>query len=194
MTDLKITRKELVYGLLATLPEDITRAGLKDTPARVDRAFDEWFSGYDDNPKDVIKLFRDGAEKTDQMVCSTNIPFYSHCEHHMAPFFGYAHVGYLPAGKICGISKLARIVQMFSRRLQVQERLTNQIADCLFDVVKPLGVGVILRCRHLCMESRGVKTIGSITQTAALRGLIKSKAAPRQEFFSLCLADSKTRI
>ena len=180
-------RADLVRNLIATLPgEDITRTGVKSTPERVSRAWDEWFSGYDVDATGIVKMFRDGAEKSDQLVISTNIPLYSHCEHHMAPFFGVAHVGYIPSGKICGLSKFARIVDIFSRRLQVQERMTNQIADCISEAAKPYGVGVIVCCRHMCMESRGIRARGTITQTVALRGHLKTKSAPRQEFLSRC--------
>ena len=188
-------RSDLVQQLIATIDgEDITRNGIRETPNRVDKAWNEWFSGYIVDAKKIIKLFRDGAENSDQLIVSTNIPFYSHCEHHIAPFFGYASVGYIPAGKICGISKLARIVHIFSRRLQVQERMTNQIAECINKAAKPHGVGVVIRGRHLCMESRGVKTRGSTMQTVALRGLVKSSAERRAEFLNLCITEMRNPI
>tara|TARA_Y100001963_G_scaffold107235_1_gene148237 strand:- start:1980 stop:2591 length:612 start_codon:yes stop_codon:yes gene_type:complete len=163
-----------------------TREGLVETPRRVKRAFfDDWFWGYDHNPEDVLKVFEDGADGYDEMVLETDIPVYSHCEHHMAAIFGVAHIAYIPDGRIVGLSKLPRLVDVFARRLQVQERLTTQIADCLNNHLKPKGVGVILKCRHMCMESRGICQPGVATTTSALRGCLKDEPETRAEFLSL---------
>lgn len=174
-----------VKQMLETIGEDPTREGLIDTPLRVEKAWKEWFSGYDQSPSEVLKTFKDGAEDVDELVMETDIPIYSHCEHHIAPIFGVAHIAYIPNGKIVGLSKLSRLVNIYARRLQVQERLTNQIAEALNENLKPEGVGVVLQCRHMCMESRGVQAQGIITTTSALRGSIKDEPEARSEFFSL---------
>lgn len=166
-------------------PGDELREGLRDTPARVAAAWDHWTRGYDKDPADILKVFEDGGDGYDQMVCVANIPVYSKCEHHMADIFGTATVAYIPNGKIVGLSKLSRLVDIFARRLQVQERMTVQIADALQDNLHPLGVGVMLRCRHMCMESRGICQQGHHTVTSALRGAIKEDASARREFFAL---------
>lgn len=182
-----------ICTLLSATGDTATREGLLETPLRVQRAYGEWFSGYGADPSKLFKVFEDGANACDEMVLVANIPVYSHCEHHMAPFWGLAHLAYIPAGKILGLSKFVRLVDIFARRLQVQERLTNQVADCLVENMKPLGVGVVFECRHMCLESRGAKTRGSITYTSALRGAIKSKDSSRSEFFSLVRAASKAK-
>lgn len=161
------------------------RPGLEETPDRVTKAMRHWFSGYDQDPIAVLKVFEDGAEKYDELVLVKDIPVYSHCEHHLAPFFGVAHVGYIPNGKIVGLSKLSRLVDVFARRLQVQERLTSQIANTLQEALSPKGVGVIIRCRHLCMESRGVQRQGSETITSAMLGVLRDKVDARNEFLQL---------
>lgn len=171
-----------VVRLLQFVGEDPERGGLKETPARVAKAWQQWCRGYGQDPKDVLKVFEDGAEKHDQMITVQNIPFYTHCEHHLAPFFGTATVAYVPNGKIVGLSKLSRVVDIFARRLQVQERLTDQIADALFEHLQPLGVGVSIKARHLCMESRGVCQQGHQTITTALRGVMREEPAARAEF------------
>lgn len=175
---------DIILRLLQYIGEDVTRQGLRETPARAMKAWAEWTSGYNKNPSDVLKTFEDGAEQTDQMITVNNIPIWSHCEHHLAPFFGIAKISYIPDGKIVGLSKLSRLADMFARRLQVQERLTNQIADALQDNLNPIGIGVEIKCRHLCMESRGVKTHNSNTKTIALRGAIKECEKARLEFLS----------
>ena len=175
----------LIKGLLAHLGEDPNREGLLETPARVIKAWEHWTSGYNQDPLKVLKTFVDGAEGTDEMVIVKDIQMYSHCEHHMAPFFGKAHVAYIPDKRIVGLSKLARVVDIFSRRLQVQERLTNQVADSIQACLNPIGVGVIVEATHFCMCSRGVNKQGSTTVTSALRGAIKEKPAARAEFLSL---------
>lgn len=177
--------EDTVTRMLQRIGEDPQREGLLETPARVVKAWDTWFSGYDQEPADVLKVFEDGAEGVDEMVLETDIPVYSHCEHHLAPIFGVAHVGYIPNGNVVGLSKLVRLVNVFARRLQIQERLTNQIAESVEKGLKPSGVGVVLQCRHLCMESRGVRSSGVVTTTSALRGSLKDEPDARAEFLSL---------
>ena len=174
-----------VKDMLGFIGEDPSREGLLETPSRVVKAWDTWFGGYGKDPQSVLKVFKDGAEGADELVLETNIPVYSHCEHHLAPIFGVAHVGYIPSGNIVGLSKLVRLVDIFARRLQVQERLTNQIADAIVEGLKPGGVGVVLQCRHLCMESRGVKASGVVTTTSALRGFLHEQHEARAEFIDL---------
>lgn len=175
-------------SLVRSIPgENPDREGLQETPERAAAAFGFYTSGYGVEPKDILKLFADGAEDvgTDHgMVLQTNIPVWSQCEHHLAPFFGVAHIGYIPQRRIVGLSKLARLVDVFARRLQVQERLCRQIADALDTNLMPLGVGVVLECRHSCMEARGVQVAGTVTTTSALRGAFK-EASVRAEFLSL---------
>lgn len=161
------------------------REGLKETPRRVVDAWAEYTAGYDVDPKAVLKAFEDGAKDYDELLIETNIPVWSTCEHHLAPFWGLAHVGYIPKGKVIGLSKFARLVDVFGRRLQVQERMTVQIADTIMEVLEPEAVGVVIQCRHMCMESRGVKTRGCVTTTAALRGGLKTNASLRDEFYDL---------
>lgn len=163
------------------------REGLTDTPKRVAKAWAFWTSGYDVDPADVLKTFEDGAETVDEMVIVKSIPLYSHCEHHMAAIFGTATVAYIPNGRIVGLSKVSRLVDIFARRLQVQERLTTQIADALFSHLQPLGVGVQVKARHLCMESRGICQQGHHTVTTALRGVLREEPAARAEFLAACV-------
>lgn len=184
-------KEDLIRGVLNALGED-DREGLRETPARVVKAWSTWFGGYHMDPADVVKTFEDGAEGVDEMVIEVDIPFYTHCEHHMAPFFGLASVAYIPNGKVLGLSKMNRLVDLFARRLQVQERLTNQIADALEELLQPKGVGVLLRARHMCVESRGVQHRGCSTTTSALRGAIKEEPDARMEF--LTLAKTNTPI
>lgn len=179
------SKSDIVLRMLQAIGEDTSREGLAETPKRVVKAWDQWFSGYGQDPASVLKVFEDGAEGVDQMVLETDIPIYSFCEHHMAPIFGVAHIAYIPNGKVVGLSKLVRVADIFARRLQVQERLTNQIADALATHLEPLGVGVIIQARHGCMESRGVCKHGVVTTTSALRGAIKEEASTRAEFMSL---------
>lgn len=150
---------------------DDLREGLVETPSRVAKAFETWFCGYDVDIASLFKTFEDGGECCDEMVIVRDIPVYSHCEHHMAPIIGRAVVGYVPNGRIVGLSKLSRVVDAFARRLQVQERLTNQIADAIVEHLDPKAVCVYIDAKHMCMESRGVKQVcGSSTITKAFRG------------------------
>jgi GTP cyclohydrolase IA len=164
--------------------ENPEREGLKDTPGRWAAAFACWTRGLREDPRLFLKTFEDGSEDYDQIILLKDIPLWSLCEHHLAPFFGVAHVGYIPEKKILGLSKMVRIVDNFARRLQVQERLTTQVADFLFDGLKPKGIGVILECRHSCMESRGVQKAGVMTTTSALRGVFLEEKV-RLEFLAL---------
>lgn len=181
------TKKEIdiVRGLLSYIGEDPDREGLLETPERFLKAWEEYTRGYRERPEDILKSFEDGAQSVDEMVIVRDIPVYSLCEHHLAPFFGRAYVGYVPDKRILGLSKISRLVEIYARRLQVQERLTNQIADALDTHLQPLGVAVVIECRHMCMESRGVRHTGTATVTSALRGSIKSNADTRREFLSL---------
>lgn len=171
--------------LLTSLGENPDRPGLIETPARVTKAWKHWTSGYQQSPVEVLKAFEDGAEEYNELIVVRGIPVYSHCEHHLAPFFGKATVGYLPNGKIVGLSKLTRLVDIFSKRLQVQERMTMQIANALMEVLEPKAVGVVIKCRHLCMESRGIRAIGEETITSTLLGDLQPNLALRTEFLAL---------
>lgn len=177
--------EDICIRLLQLIGEDVNREGLRETPARFIRAWQEWTEGYSQKPEDVLKTFEDGAEDYDQMVIVDPIPFYSQCEHHLAPVFGTAHIAYIPNKKIVGLSKLVRLTNIFARRLQVQARLTTQIANALMEHLQPLGVGVVTRARHLCMESRGIKSMGSETTKIALRGAMKEKHETRMEFLTM---------
>jgi GTP cyclohydrolase I len=174
-----------VVRLLQFVGEDPARGGLLETPSRVAKAWRYWCNGYGKDAAALLKVFEDGAERHDQMVTVKDIPIYSHCEHHLAPIFGTVTISYIPSGKIVGLSKLSRLADMYARRLQVQERLTDQIADALWDNLKPKGVGVMVKARHLCMESRGVCQQGHHTITTALRGVMLDQPEARSEFLRL---------
>ena len=175
--------EKAVREILSAVGEDLNRDGLKDTPARVARMYGELLAGMHDDPNTHIsRVFN---ENYDEIVLLRDIPFYSICEHHLMPFIGSAHVAYLPSGKILGVSKLARIVDCFARRLQTQERLTYQIADFLMSNLKPLGVAVVLEAAHSCMTIRGIKKPGSVMVTSAVRGLFRKDPRSRNEIMSL---------
>ncbi len=183
---LRVDVETAVRSILWSIGEDPDREGLRETPARVAKAWQEWTAGYGiEDPRDLLKVFDEGDD--DQMVMVGQVEFYSYCEHHMAPFFGHATVAYIPRDRmVVGLSKIARVVDAYAQRLQVQERLTAQIADCIFQSdMEPLGVGVILRAKHFCMCSRGVHKQGSFTTTSSLRGCFKDKAETRSEFMLL---------
>ena len=171
-------------NLLELLGEDLSREGLVNTPKRVAKAWDFLTKGYNENLDDLINNAIFEGESKD-MVIVKNIEFYSLCEHHMIPFYGKAHIGYIPDGKIIGLSKLARITDLFSQRLQVQERLTNQIAQCLQEVLKPRGVAVVLEGKHFCMLSRGVQKQNSIATSSSMLGIFREKESTRNEFLKL---------
>jgi GTP cyclohydrolase I len=175
---------DIITRLLQYIGEDPTREGLKETPARVLKAWKEWTSGYAQNPFTIMKCFEDGSENYDEMVVVRDLPFYSHCEHHLAPFFGTATIAYIPTKRIVGLSKLGRLLEIYSRRLQVQERMTTQIANVIQKELQPKGCGVILRARHLCMESRGLNRQGHHTITSALRGVFLEDKV-RAEFLAM---------
>jgi len=177
---------DVITRLLQLVGEDPSREGLQETPQRVVKAWRHWCSGYGKDPAKLLKVFEDGGESYDQMVLVKDIPIYSHCEHHLAAIIGTASIAYIPNGKIVGLSKLSRLADMFARRLQVQERLTDQIADALHEHLQPKGVGVLIKARHLCMESRGICQQGHHTVTTALRGVIKDEPETRAEFLRLC--------
>lgn len=174
-----------VVRLIQAVGDNPTRGGLEETPRRVVKAWQFWCSGYGQDPAEVLKVFEDGAEGYDQMITVKDIPIYSHCEHHLAAIFGTATISYIPDGRIVGLSKLSRLADIFARRLQVQERLTCQIADALVEHLKPKGVGVVIKARHMCMESRGVCQQGHHTVTTALRGAMLEEPATRAEFLNL---------
>lgn len=176
--------EEAVANLLEVVDPNADREGLAETPSRAAKAWEFWTSGYHMNPADVLKVFEDGAQGCDEMVVVRDIPVYSKCEHHLADIFGYATVGYIPNGRIVGLSKINRLVDVFARRLQVQERMTNQVADALMEHLTPHGCGVVIKARHMCMESRGVRQ-GSHTITSALRGVFKDDPTVRAEFLAL---------
>ena len=178
-------KKACGHILEAVEGEDAFRPGLLDTPRRFTEAWKEWTRGYNEDPTLILKTFKDGAANYDEFVIVKDIPAYSKCEHHLADIFGVAHIGYIPNGKIVGLSKLNRLVECYGRRLQVQERWTTQIADAIDKVLKPRAVAVVLECRHMCIESRGISHQGSITVTSALRGAVTDEAAARAEFFRL---------
>ena len=176
--------EQAVRLFLEAIGEDPGREGLQETPQRVSRMCREIFSGMEEDPCVHLKTFEEGH--SDEMVTVRNIPLYSLCEHHLLPFTGVAHVAYLPGGgKVIGLSKLARIVNTFARRPQVQERLTAQIADFLYETLQAQGVAVVIEAEHLCMTMRGARAAGSMTQTSALRGLMRSDARSRAEVLSL---------
>ncbi len=171
-----------VKELLIAIGEDPEREGLKDTPARVARAFKENFAGLWQSPNDVLTTTFDIGHE--ELVIIRDIEVFSHCEHHLTPFHGVAHVGYIPSGKITGLSKVARLVDLFARRPQVQERLTSQIADAMVEILDAAGVIVIIECEHLCMSMRGVRKSEARTVTSAVRGILRD-AATRAEAISL---------
>ena len=177
--------KQLLHQIEGQDHENGLREGLRETPARVAKAWEFWTSGYNQDAGAILKVFEDGAEGYDEMVVVKDIPVYSKCEHHLADIFGTATVAYIPNGNIVGLSKISRLVNMHARRLQVQERLTNDIAEDLWTHLEPLGVGVLIKARHMCMESRGICQQGHHTITSALRGVFKSKPAARAEFLAL---------
>jgi len=177
--------KDILHAVEKQVETGVLREGLQDTPARYTKAMAHWFSGYDADISEILKVFEDGADNYDQMVIVKDIPIYSHCEHHIAPIFGTATIAYIPNGKIVGLSKLSRLADAFARRLQVQERLTTQIADAIEEHLQPLGVGVLIKARHMCMESRGICQQGHHTITTALRGVIKDEPETRAEFITL---------
>jgi len=177
--------EEAIRTLLRYIGEDPDREGLRATPERVARAYKDWFGGYDDDPVAFLRRTFHEVDGYDEMIVLRDIHFESHCEHHMAPIIGRVHIGYLPNRGVVGISKLARVVEAFSRRLQVQETLTAQIAHCINDVLRPKGVGVVVEGVHQCMTTRGVRKSGVSMITSQLLGHFRSDPRTRGEFLSM---------
>jgi GTP cyclohydrolase I len=171
--------------LLRWAGDDPTREGLRDTPARVARAYEDWFSGYRDDPEEFLLRTFEEVEGYDDMVVLKDVRFESHCEHHLAPIIGRAHVGYLPVNKVVGISKLARVVDAYARRLQVQEKMNAQIANCIQKVLEPRGVAVVIEAAHQCMTTRGVHKPGVTMVTSTMLGDFRSNPLTRREFLSV---------
>jgi GTP cyclohydrolase I len=177
--------EDAVRTLLLWAGEDTRREGLIDTPKRVARAYEDWFSGYRENPVEFLSRTFEEVEGYDEMIVLRDISFESHCEHHMAPIIGKAHVGYLPRNKVVGISKLARVVEAFARRFQVQEKLTAQIANCIQDVLNPKGVAVVIEATHQCMTTRGVHKSNVTMVTSQMIGGFRKDARTRMEFLRM---------
>ena len=182
-----------VRTLLAWAGEDPAREGLLDTPKRVVEAYGDWYSGYNDDPREFLERTFKEVAGYDEMIVLRDIEFESHCEHHMAPIIGKAHVGYLPDGKVVGISKLARVVETYARRFQVQEKMTAQIARCIQDVLQPLGVGVVIEGAHECMTTRGIHKRGVSMVTSKMLGSFRDDARTRAEFLRFIQVNSGGR-
>ena len=177
--------EEAVRTLLLWAGEDTRREGLVDTPARVARAYEDWFSGYKEDPIEFLMRTFEEVDGYDEMIVLRDIEFESHCEHHMAPIIGHAHVGYLPNQKVVGISKLARVVEAFARRFQVQEKMTAQVANCIWDVLNPKGVGVVIEASHQCMTTRGIHKSNVSMVTSRMLGTFRKDARTRAEFLRM---------
>jgi GTP cyclohydrolase I len=184
----KPTREEAeqaVRTLLSWAGDDPTREGLLDTPKRVVKAYEEFFKGYNQSAEEILSTTFEEVAGYDEMIVLRDINFNSHCEHHMVPFTGVAHVAYLPTSKVVGLSKLARLVDLYAHRLQIQEKFTAEIARTLNEILQPRGVAVVVEATHMCMTMRGIKKHGTVMQTSKLLGLFRSDPRTRQEFFSL---------
>ena len=177
--------EDAVRTLIRWAGDNPNRQGLLGTPARVARAFEEWFSGYREEPRDYLNRTFDEVAGYDEMVVLRDIAFESHCEHHLAPIIGRAHIGYLPRNRVVGISKLARLVDVYAKRLQIQEKMTAQIANTINDVLQPQGVGVIIKATHHCMTTRGVHKPGTDLVTSRMLGCFRDNALTRQEFLGM---------
>lgn len=177
--------EQLIKQLLQEIDPQPTREGLVETPQRVAKSYATLFSGYGIDPSSILTFF--DSEQYDEMVTCKEIDFYSTCEHHLLPFYGKAHIGYIPAKKIIGLSKLPRVVEVFARRLQNQERLTSQITSFLDKALQAKGIGVVLEATHLCMQARGVEKQNTIVTTSSFRGLFKTELNTRNEFLSICI-------
>lgn len=184
--------EDAVKTMMLHVGEDPSREGLLKTPQRVKKAYEFIFGGYKEDPREILEsaLF---STSNDEMVLLKDIEFYSTCEHHLLPIIGRVHVAYIPDGKVVGLSKIPRVVNVFARRMQIQEQLTEQIADAIMDTIKPKGVAVVIQARHMCMEMRGVEKINSTTTSSALRGLFKRDEKTRSEFFSLINSPSGSK-
>lgn len=183
----RLTPKQMekrIVDILEFIGEDVSREGLIDTPSRIVRSWERLYGGYNQDPVDILKTtFKEGS--CAEMVILKNIEFYSTCEHHMLPFFGSISIGYLPDKKVVGVSKLARLIECFSRRMQIQERMTKDIADCIMNILGARGVMVVCEAKHLCMVARGVEKQNSVMVTSAVRGVFKEDAVVRNEFLKL---------
>jgi len=177
--------EEAIRTLLLWAGDDPDREGLAETPARVARAFEEWFSGYGEDPEEYLRRTFEEVDGYDEMITLRDIRFESHCEHHLAPIIGRVHIGYLPNNKVVGISKLARVVEAYARRLQVQEKMNAQIAHCIQQVLEPLGVGVVVEASHQCMTTRGVHKPGVLMVTSMMLGEFRKNPLTRREFLSV---------
>ncbi len=177
--------EQAIDTLLRWAGDDPAREGLRDTPKRVVQAYEDWFKGYTEDPVTFLERTFKEVDGYDELIVLRDITFESHCEHHMAPIIGVAHVGYLPDNKVVGISKLARVVEAFARRLQVQEKMTAQIAQCIDSVLKPKGVGVVIDAVHQCMTTRGIHKSGVSMVTSQMLGLFRSDARTRAEFLKM---------
>ena len=177
--------EEAITTLLRWAGDDPAREGLRDTPARVARAFEEWFQGYTVDPEDYLKRTFEEVEGYDEMIVLRDIRFESHCEHHLAPIIGKAHVAYLPTNRVVGISKLARVVETYARRLQVQEKMNAQIANCIQKVLDPKGVAVVIEAAHQCMTTRGVHKPGVTMVTSTMLGAFRKYPMTRREFLTI---------
>ncbi|HQZ30355.1 MAG TPA: GTP cyclohydrolase I FolE [Arenimonas sp.] len=177
--------EDAIRVLLRWAGEDPNREGLLDTPKRVVKAYGDWFSGYQEDPREFLARTFEEVAGYDEMIVLRDIEFESHCEHHMAPIIGRAHVGYLPAGKVVGISKLARVVETYARRFQVQEKMTAQIARCIQDVLQPIGVAVVVEAKHQCMTTRGVHKTGVSMVTSKMLGSFRTDPMTRAEFLDV---------
>ena len=177
--------EQAISTLLRWAGDDPTREGLRDTPQRVARAYEDWFSGYNEDPEEFLLRTFEEVEGYDDMIVLKDIRFESHCEHHLAPIIGRAHVGYLPTNKVVGISKLARVVDAFARRLQVQEKMNAQIANCIQKVLEPKGVAVVIEAAHQCMTTRGVHKQGVTMVTSTMLGEFRKNPLTRREFLSV---------
>ena len=177
--------EQAIETLIRWAGDDSARDGLHETPARVARAFEEWFRGYAEDPAAVLQKTFEEIEGYDEMITLQGIRFESHCEHHMAPIVGRAWVGYIPNGRVVGISKLARVVDVFAKRLQIQEKMTAQIANVISEVLQPQGVAVVIKAEHHCMTTRGVHKPGTELMTSRMLGIFRDSAITRQEFLSM---------
>ena len=177
--------EEAVKTLLSFVGEDISRPGLLETPKRVVKAYQDWFSGYNENPEEVLDKTFDELDGYDEIIMLRDIRIESHCEHHIAPFIGSAHVAYLPNKRVVGISKLARITRIYMKRMQIQEKLTAQIANCIQKILKPKGVAVVIEAQHQCMTTRGISTPGISMVTSQLLGKFRTDSSTRREFYSM---------
>ncbi len=183
--------EDAVRTLIRWAGDDPDREGLRETPARVARAYSEWFSGYAEDPEDLLQRTFEEVAGYDEIVLLRDIRFVSHCEHHMAPITGRAHIGYLPRHRVVGSSKLARLVEVYARRLQIQERMTAEIANIIDEVLQPEGVAVVIKAAHHCISSRGVKKHGVDLTTSRMLGCFRSDPMSRQEFLAMVNSDLK---